>query len=442
MRGAQTLEKSSRDVHYTPGETTVAIIGLGYVGLPLAVEFASAGFKCIGIDVDPRKVKSLNAQSSYIPDVPTEQMAPFVQSGLLSATRDFSALADCDAIVICVPTPLRKTKDPDISHILSACSKIVKHLKSGHLIILESTTYPGTTDEVILPIFEESGMKVGESFFLAFSPERVDPGNPEFKTRNICKIVGGVTPECTKRAVELYGHAVDTVLPVSSSKVAEMAKLLENTYRSVNIALANELALMCHRLNIDVWEVIDAAATKPFGYQAFYPGPGIGGHCIPLDPYYLTWKARLSGFEAKFIGLAAEINSAMPHHVVDIVSDALNTDGKCINGSRILILGVAYKKNVGDTRESPALEVMDLLHIKGARLSYSDPFVPAIAHCGQELKSVDVTPELLSEADCVVIITNHSDFDYTAIASHAKLIVDTRNAVKNNLGRNARVVKL
>ena len=418
------------------------MIGLGYVGLPLIVEFGLAGFDCTGIDIDEAKVDAISKGDSYIPDVPSEDVASLISNGLLCATTDFSSLKDADAVIICVPTPLRKTKEPDISHILYACNEIVKYLKKGQLVILESTTYPGTTDEVILPIFERGGMKAGEDFFLAFSPERVDPGNKRFTTKSICKIVGGVTPECTKRAVALYSRAIDKVLPTSNARVAETAKLLENTYRSVNIALVNEMALMCHRLGIDVWEVIEAAATKPFGYQPFYPGPGIGGHCIPLDPYYLTWKARVSGFEAKFIGLAGEINSSMPHHVLDLVADALNDDGKCIKGSKILILGVAYKKDVSDTRESPAIEIMELLHEKGAIMQYSDPFVPSINIGDQTHEAVANDVRVLQEADCVIAITDHTAFDYKCIGEHARLIVDTRNVMKGVRSAKARIVKL
>lgn len=426
-------------------ETTVAVIGLGYVGLPLVVEFGSAGLNGVGVDIDPVKVEAINAGTSYIPDVPSESVAKLVVAGKLRATCDFSSLRDSDAIVICVPTPLRKTKEPDISHILAACGEIAKYLRPGHIVILESTTYPGTTDEMILPLFERSGLKVGKDFYLAFSPERVDPGNKQFQTRNICKIVGGVTPECTRRAAALYSQVIERVVPVSSARVAEAAKLLENTYRNVNIALVNEVALMCHYLGIDVWEVIDAAATKPFGYQAFYPGPGIGGHCIPLDPYYLTWKARVSGFEARIIGLAGEINSSMPQHVVALISDALNDEGKCVNGARILILGVAYKKDVSDVRESPALEIMSLLRAKGADLRYSDPFVPSLAIDGHTYEAVPADIGVLEDADCVVVVTDHSAFDYGRIGAHAKLIVDTRNAMRVRRGGKkpaARIVRL
>ncbi len=428
--------------YFNPEKNTVAVIGLGYVGLPLVVEFGLAGFKGIGVDIDASKVEQVNAGVSYIPDVPTDDVAKLVKSKRLRATTDFSAVKDADAIVICVPTPLRKTKEPDISHILVSCDQIAKYTKKGQLIILESTTYPGTTDEVIQPIFEAGGMKVGRDFYLAFSPERVDPGNPKFLTKNICKIVGGVTPECTKRAVELYKYAITTVLPTSNARVAETAKLLENTYRSVNIALVNELAQMCRHLKIDVWEVINAAATKPFGYQAFYPGPGIGGHCIPLDPYYLTWKARVSGYEAKFISLAGEVNSNMPHYVLTLVTDAMNDVGKCINGSKILILGVAYKKNVGDVRESPALEIIDLLQAKGAKISFADPFVPSLKVGDKVMKPVKADAKTLQAADCAIIIANHDAFDYKAIGENAKLTIDTRNAMKGVGRTKGKVVKL
>ncbi|MCX6376661.1 MAG: nucleotide sugar dehydrogenase [Armatimonadetes bacterium] len=425
-----------------PEKNTVAVIGLGYVGLPLIVEFAAAGFTGIGIDIDRSKVDAVNAGQSYIPDVPGDDVRKLVGAGKLRATTDFAEVGKADAIVICVPTPLRKTKEPDISHILVSCDEIAKHIRRGQLIILESTTYPGTTDEVILPIFERGGLKVGKDFFLAFSPERVDPGNKQFLTKNICKIVGGVTPECTERAVELYRYAVNNVLPTSNARVAETAKLLENTSRSVNIALVNEMAQMCHYLGIDVWEVINAAATKPFGYQAFYPGPGIGGHCIPLDPYYLTWKARVSGYEAKFIALAGEINSNMPHYVLTLIADALNDDGKCIKGSKILILGVAYKKNVSDTRESPAIEIIALLQAKGADVSYADPFVPTFTVNGRACRSVALGDEILRDSDCAVIIANHDAFDYHQIGEHAKLIVDTRNAMVSVEKPRGKVVKL
>lgn len=427
---------------FNPGNTRVAVIGLGYVGLPLIVEFGLCGFECVGIDLDASKVQAINEGKSYILDVPEKDVEELVKADKLSATTDFSVLKDSEAIIICVPTPLRKTKEPDISHILYSCEEIVKYLKPGQLIVLESTTYPGTTDEVILPMFEQTGLKVGKDFYLAFSPERVDPGNQRFSTKTITKVVGGVTPECTKNAISLYRHAIANVLPTSNARVAETAKLLENTYRSVNIALVNEMALLCNHLGIDVWEVIDAAATKPFGYQAFYPGPGIGGHCIPLDPYYLTWRARVSGFEAKFISLAGEINSSMPHHVVTLVGDALNDQKKCIKGSNILISGVAYKKDVSDVRESPALEIIRGLEAKGAKVSYTDPFVPSLKIGDHTYNASALTADLVKNTDCVLIITDHSDVDYDLIGDNADLIVDTRNRMKRLENIKGQVVKL
>ncbi len=416
-----------------------AVIGLGYVGLPLAVELAEAGVEVVGIDLDKSKVDAINSKKSYIQDVPTSKVKELVEKGLLTATNVYSALMNVDTINICVPTPLRKTKEPDISYIVKSAEQIARYLKKGQLIILESTTYPGTTDEVLLPMFEAKGLKVGKDFFLAFSPERVDPANPQFNTRNIPKVVGGVTPACTEAAKALYELAIDTVFPVSSTRVAETVKLLENTFRSVNIGLVNELALMCDKMKINVWEVIDAAKTKPFGYMAFYPGPGIGGHCIPLDPYYLSWKARLFGFEARMIELAGQINGAMPEHVVTKVGDALNERGKSIKGARVLVLGVAYKKNVSDFRESPALEVIHFLNQKGATVSYNDPHVPGIKEGDVSMKSVKLTPELLKKSDCVVVITDHAKYDYPWIVQHANLVLDTRNAIK---AKSAKVVKL
>ena len=416
-----------------------AVIGLGYVGLPLAVELAEAGVEVVGIDLDKSKVDAINAKRSYIQDVPTGKVKDLVSKGMLSATTAYSALMNVDTINICVPTPLRKTKEPDISYIVKSAEQIARYLKKGQLIILESTTYPGTTDEVLLPMFEAKGLKVGKDFFLAFSPERVDPGNPTYHTKNIPKVVGGVTPACTEAAKALYELSIDTVHSVSSTRVAETVKLLENTFRSVNIGLVNELAMMCDKMRINVWEVIDAAKTKPFGFMAFYPGPGLGGHCIPIDPLYLSWKARHFGFEARFIELAAQVNSAMPEHVVNIVADALNSHGKSIKGSKILILGVAYKKNVSDYRESPAFEVIHFLEHKGANVSYNDPHVPAFKEGALKMKSVKLTAQVLKSADCVVIITDHSAYDYTWIVANSRLVVDTRNAVKV---KNAKVVKL
>src|SRR5438093_8606751 len=385
----------------------LGVIGLGYVGLPLAVEFGRAGFQVTGIDIDKRRVHRLERGESYIQDVPTSEVRALVRAGNLKATSDFSVLRRVDAVNVCVPTPLSKQRDPDVSYIVAAAKQVATYLHPGMLVILESTTYPGTTDELILPLLTETGMKVGEDFFLAFSPERVDPGNPRFNTRNIPKVVGGVTPVCTEVAVRLYRQRLEQVIPVSSPQVAEMVKLLENTFRSVNIGLVNELALMCSRLHIDVWEVIQAAATKPFGFMPFYPGPGLGGHCIPIDPFYLSWKARASGFEARFIELAGYVNGQMPDHVVNLVAQSLNRSGRAIRGSKVLILGVAYKADIDDTRESPSLDIMEELRERGAVIEYSDPYVPALDYAGFKLKSVALTPERLRRYDCVVIATAH-----------------------------------
>jgi UDP-N-acetyl-D-glucosamine dehydrogenase len=415
-------------------EARVGVVGLGYVGLPLAVELARVGFRVTGIDLDERKVRAVNAGESYIPDVPTEHLQSFSRAGQLDATTDFSIVAELDTINICVPTPLRKTKDPDMSYIVSAVEAIAAHLHPGLLICLESTTYPGTTDELVQPVLEAKGMKAGTDFFLAFSPERVDPGNPTFHTGNVPKVVGGVTPDCQKLAAALYGSAITTIIPVSSTRVAEMVKLLENTFRAVNIALVNELALMCDRMNIDVWEVVEAARTKPFGFMAFYPGPGLGGHCIPIDPFYLSWKAKQSGFDPRFIELAGHINSAMPHYVVEKVAEALNTKRKAINGANILIAGVAYKRDIDDMRESPALDVMGLLHEKGATVSYVDPYVPEV-HAREwsgrfDIRGVDGSRGSFGRYDCIVVITDHKTFNYDAMVAEADLIVDTRNAIR------------
>jgi len=426
--GAALLEKiESR-------RARTGVVGLGYVGLPLAVELAKAGFHATGIDLDTRKIQAIQEGRSYIPDVPTAEVKALRQSGKLDATADFSIVAELDTINICVPTPLRKTKDPDMSYIVSAVEAIAKHLHKGMLIVLESTTYPGTTDEVVQPLLEATGLKAGVDFFIAFSPERVDPGNPTFQTHNVPKVVGGLTPECAKLAGALYGTAIETIIPVSSTRVAEMVKLLENTFRAVNIGLVNELALMCDKMNIDVWEVVDAAKTKPFGFMAFYPGPGLGGHCIPIDPFYLSWKAKQTGFDPRFIELAGHINGGMPHYVVEKVAEALNTKRKAVNGSHVLVAGVAYKRDIDDMRESPALDVMGLLHEKGAKVSYADPFVPEVH--GREwsgrfdIKAVDLKRGSIGRYDCVVIVTDHKAFDYDAIVAEADVIVDTRNAIK------------
>jgi UDP-N-acetyl-D-glucosamine dehydrogenase len=421
---------------------TAAVIGLGYVGLPLAMEIAAAGFKVIGIDLDPNKIASLKKGQSYILDVPEKLIAETVKSGKFIPTTDFSALADADTVSICVPTPLSKSRDPDISFILSATEEIRKHLHAGQLIVLESTTYPGTTDELIVPELETTGLKVGTDFFVAFSPERIDPGNASFNTHNTPKIVGGISTECTEIARLFYSSFIERVIPVSSTKCAEMVKLLENTFRSVNIGMVNELALMCDLLGVDVYEVIDAAATKPFGFSPFYPGPGLGGHCIPIDPHYLAWKLKALNFQARFIGLAAEINGMMPTVVATMVSDGLNRFSKSIRGSKVMILGVAYKKNVSDCRESPALDVMRLLSDKGAILSYNDPLVPALRLGGNVLNSVDASPTEIAKHDCVIILTDHSVYDIRQIVDAAKLVIDTRNSTKNLTEGKERIIKL
>src|SRR6185369_766389 len=407
----------------------VGVIGLGYVGLPLGVEFSRAGFAVTGFEVDGRRVAELNAGRSYIGDVSEYTIRELVASKRLCATTDFDELAQMDTISICVPTPLRKTRDPDLTYIIGALDQILPRLRAGQLIVLESTTYPGTTEELVQPKLEEGGLKAGRDFFLAFSPERVDPGNATFHTRNIPKVVGGITPRCTEHAAALYGQCVERVVPVSTSRVAEMVKLLENTFRSVNIGLVNELALMCHHLDVDVWEVIEAAASKPFGFMPFYPGPGLGGHCIPIDPLYLSWKARASGFEPRFIELAAHVNERMPEYVLELINSALNRQSKSVRNSRIHILGVAYKRGVSDCRESPALAVMKLLTERGAKLSYSDPYVPELREEGLTLVSTPVR-EVVEGCDCVVILTDHGDFDYAHVAGAASSIVDARNAMR------------
>jgi UDP-N-acetyl-D-glucosamine dehydrogenase len=419
---------------------TAAIVGLGYVGLPLAMEYADAGIPVVGIDIDGSKVRALRAGKSYIGDVPSDSVKKAVDAGLFTPTTDYSAAGMADTVNICVPTPLRKTKDPDLSYIVGAMEHLLEYLHKDMLIVLESTTYPGTTQEVLGPMVEEKGFKVGKNIFLAFSPERVDPGNTKFTTKNIPKVVGGVTPACTKMAVALYSSVLENVHPVSTAAVAEMVKLLENTFRSVNIALVNEIALMSNRMGIDVWEVIEGAGTKPFGFMPFYPGPGIGGHCIPLDPFYLSWKAKQFGFESRFIELAGVVNGQMPHYTVEKVAEALNRDRKAVNGAKVLVLGVAYKKDISDVRESPALDILQLLAKKGARLSYCDPFVPEVREGGMTLTATPFSAATLRKADCVVIVTNHAAFDYEMVAREAKMIVDTRNALKGRNGR--KIVKL
>jgi UDP-N-acetyl-D-glucosamine dehydrogenase len=414
----------------------LGVIGLGYVGLPLAVEMAQKGFRVTGIDLDGGKVEAVNAGRSHILDVPDESLAAAVKNGTLRATQSFAAVESLDTISICVPTPLRKTKDPDLSYIIAAVEAVHNHLRPGKLIILESTTYPGTTREIVLPILEKSGLKAGRDFFLAFSPERVDPGNRAFTTRNIPKVIGGITPRCTAITCLLYQQFLDCTVPVSSPESAEMVKLLENTFRSVNIALANEMARMCSKFGINVWEVIDAAKTKPFGFMPFYPGPGLGGHCIPVDPYYLAWKAKMNGFEPRLIELAAVINNEMPAFTINWIADALNKNKKSLNGSHILALGIAYKRDTNDTRESPSLDVVKGLQEKGAIVSYSDPHVPFIKLEDKKMKSTSITPEVLNSMDCAVILTDHSAFNYSMISEHAKLILDCRSALRGYSGSN------
>jgi UDP-N-acetyl-D-glucosamine dehydrogenase len=408
---------------------TVGVVGLGYVGLPLAVEFARAGFSVIGYDVDKKKVAELMAGRSYIPDVPSDHLAAVVKNGKFIATTDPKRLGEADIIDICVPTPLRKTKDPDMTYVVQAVEATAAVVRKGQLIILESTTYPGTTIEVVQPTLAAKGFKPGVDFYLAFSPERVDPGNPNYQTKNIPKVVGGINEDSTRAAVAFYSQVMDSVVPVSSPSVAEMVKLLENTFRAVNIGLVNELAQMCHRMDLDVWEVIDAAKTKPFGFMPFYPGPGLGGHCIPIDPHYLSWKARQYNFEARFIDLAGNVNAGMPEFVVQIVIDALNSQRKSLNGARVHVIGVAYKRDVNDLRESPALDVLELLAQRGATVSYTDPYVPHFKHAHLDLKSVD-EKKMHEGVDCGVIITDHKVFDYKAMVNNFPLLVDTRNALK------------
>ncbi len=432
-------------------QACIGVIGLGYVGLPLIVEFGLEGFRGIGFEVDTKKADDINAGRSYIVDVTDENVKKSVDAGVLTATTDFSKLSECDVIIICVPTPLRKTKDPDMSYILAAGAEIQKYMRKGQLMILESTTYPGTTDEVLQPMFEENGFKLDEDFLLAFSPERVDPGNPEFQTHNIPKVVGGVSKDSTDVSSFLYSQVVETVHSVSSARVAEACKLWENTFRAINIGMANEMAKVCNALGIDSWEVVRAAATKPFGFMPFYPGPGIGGHCIPLDPHYLSWKARQHGFDSQFISLAEQINSGMPAYVVKLVSTALNDVKKAVNGSKVLILGVAYKKDIDDMRESPALSIIDLLRSRGAEITYHDPFVPEVTFdhaytigAGDPLYNTELTDDLIKTSDCVIICTDHSNVDYHRVCGLAGLVVDTRNALNEDTrnGSKAKLVRL
>jgi UDP-N-acetyl-D-glucosamine dehydrogenase len=425
-------------------ECKVGVIGLGYVGLPLAVELALGGFHVTGFDVDGWKVAELNAGRSYIPDVPSADLAKVVASGRFRAMTNMAALAEMDCIDIAVPTPLRKTKDPDMSYVVQAVEAVKQHLRKGQLVSLESTTYPGTTDELVKPMLEETGLKAGEDFYLAFSPERVDPANPQYLTKNIPKVVGGIDKASTDIACALYGSVVTKTVPVSSTVVAEMAKLLENTFRSVNIGMVNELALMCHRMHIDVWEVIDAARTKPFGFMPFYPGPGLGGHCIPIDPFYLSWKARQYGLTTRFIELAGEVNVAMPRYVITRLMEALNDRGRSLKGSRILVLGLAYKKDIDDVRESPSLELIELLRHYGAKADYNDPHVPRTHKMREhdlKMSSVPLSAASLRRYDAVVISTDHSAYDYPFIVDNSRLVIDTRNATKDVKRGRGKIVK-
>ncbi len=423
-------------------EARVSVVGLGYVGLPLAVEFAEAGFSVIGLDLDAKKVEHLNRGESYILDIPTERLKPLVEKGRLCATTNYEDLRQADTVSICVPTPLRKTKDPDMSFIIESVDAIAKICHEGMLIVLESTTYPGTTEEIIVPRMIHNGFHVGENVFVAFSPERIDPSNPKYNVRNTPKVVGGITPACAEVTQALYSTAVDQVVPVSSPTTAEMVKLLENTFRAVNIGLVNELALMCDKLGVDAWEVIQAAATKPFGFMPFYPGPGLGGHCIPIDPHYLSWKLKTLNYNARFIELASEINTSMPLYVMDKITNALNDEGKAVRGSRVVVLGVAYKRDVNDVRESPALDVIGLLQEKGAHVQYHDPHIPRIRLEGEATMDSSVYSDaLLEAADCVVIVTDHRVYDWQHVLDHSRVVVDTRHVTSPRTGK-ARVVLL
>ena len=423
-------------------KAVVGVIGLGYVGLPLAVEYGNQGFKVLGFDISKKKVDLINSGRSDIDDIADVQVRKLVQKGLLKATLNFALLKNADCISICVPTPLSKTKDPDVSYILAAVNQVKKYLHPGQLVVLESTTYPGTTEELIRPILEETGLKIGKEFFLAFSPERVDPANRNYLIKNTPRVVGGTTPLCTKIAKLFYEQIINMVVPVSSTQSAEMAKLLENTFRSVNIGLVNEVALMCDRLKIDVWEIIEAAKTKPFGFMPFYPGPGLGGHCIPIDPHYLSWKLKSLNYYARFIELAGDINSHMPEYVVERVTRALNQVKKTVKGSDILVIGVAYKKDIRDVRESPALDVIKLLQNAGAKVKYNDPHVPSILMNCDTMRSVRLASPLLKKTDCVVIVTDHSAYDYDWIVRNSNLVFDTRNACKQVKSNRGKIVKL
>jgi len=425
-------------------ESVIGIIGLGYVGLPLLIRFGEAGFNLIGFDTDSRKINALLHGDNYIRHIPSERITQFLKDRQLDVTISFERLTEADCVIICVPTPLTEKMEPDLSYVENTCRTIAQHLRPGQLIVLESTTYPGTTEELVLPILQNTGLAVGKDFFLAFSPEREDPGNKEYHTGNIPKIVGGVTPQCLQCATELYASALSSVVPVSSTRVAELTKLLENIYRGVNIALVNELKILALKMGIDIWEVIDAASTKPFGFTPFFPGPGLGGHCIPIDPFYLSWKAREYDFTTRFIQLAGEVNVAMPYYVIETTQNSLNERKKCLNGSKIMVLGVAYKKDIDDDRESPSYEVMKLLLEKGAEVYYNDPHIPRLKpgrKHGFKLESTPLTEETLAGMDAVMILTDHTAYDYEWIVSHSSLVIDTRNAAKGVKSNRERIVK-
>ncbi len=423
-------------------EARIGVIGLGYVGLPLAVELGQAGFRVTGFDVDASKVRALGEGRSYIGDVDSRDVAELTASGHFEPTTDFAKLSEVDVINICVPTPLRKTRDPDVSYIASAVAEIRQHLREGQLVILGSTTYPGTTHEFVIPLLEDAGLEIGKDFCLAFAPERIDPANPNFKVKNVPKVVGGETPLCTELACKVFQTVFDTIVPVSSTQSAEMVKLLENTFRAINIGLANEIALMCQKLDLDVWEVIDAAATKPYGFMKFTPGPGLGGHCIPVDPAYLSWKMKSLNFPARFIELATEVNSGMPDHVVDRIAELLNEDRLAVNGARILVLGIAYKPSVDDMRESPALDVIAGLQARGGEIRYHDPFVVECEIGGRSMKSVDLTDDLLQSSDLVVILTDHPGVDYDRVVRVGPRVFDTRNATRDVKVDREKITKL
>ena len=435
------LEKSAHERaledRITSKNASVGVVGLGYVGLPLALTFVETGYLAAGIDVDGYRIDHLRQGRSHVTDVSDQEVSAAVEDGRFLPTTDWSALHEMDVVTICVPTPLRKTKDPDLTYVISATEQVAAQLRAGQLVVLESTTYPGTTEEVVLPRLAATGLTVGRDFFLAYSPERVDPGNPRFQTRNIPKVVGGITPACTRLATELYSRTVGEVVPVSSTRVAEMVKLLENTFRNVNVALVNEMAMMSAHMGIDVWEVIAAAATKPFGYMPFYPGPGLGGHCIPIDPVYLQWKARIDGFEPQLIQVAQRINQGMPQFVVTRAMELLNEQGRAMKGASIHLLGLTYKKDISDLRESPAIEIVRLLAERGARVTYSDPYVPSLVIEGQVLQALPLEPELIGSRDLVVIVTDHTGFDYDALRD-ARMVLDTRNALRGARADNVR----